>query len=198
MIPYGHNYKAPDLLVSIYLHCCFHWFEELPKHNPYNRSDKSSPLPTVNTILPHFSKLHISHTIESKTSVPQVTGTSQKTNLGFLTILLLGNSPQPVEVSLFFLSFSCFQLMETSLSTAVCALVFDKVNWRFCQIFLFLMYNFAISKHLWSTSLPQITEINTFSLQRLVLSGTQNFRWFYSSYWLTLYWWEGSSCRHIL
>lgn len=60
------------------------------------------------------------------------------------------------------------------------------------------MYNFAISEHLRSTSLPWITEINTFSLQRLVLSGTWSFRWFYSSCWLTPQWWEDSSCRYIL
>lgn len=78
---------------------------ELPKHSPYKRPDKTSPLPTVNTILPHFSKPHISYMIKCETYVPQLTGTSQKTNLGFLTILLLGNSPQPAEVSLLFLSF---------------------------------------------------------------------------------------------
>lgn len=44
--------------------------------------------------LPHFSKPHISYLTESEISVPQLTGTSQKTNQGFLTFLLLENSPQ--------------------------------------------------------------------------------------------------------
>lgn len=58
-------------------------------------------------MLYHFSKPHISYLTESETSVPQLTGTIQKTNQGFLTFLLLGKNPQPAEVPFFFLFF-CF------------------------------------------------------------------------------------------
>lgn len=101
MNTYGCDYKASNMIVSIYSRCCFHWSEELPKHSPYNRPDKSSYLPIVKTILPHFSKPHISYMIISETSVFHLTGTSQKTNLGFLTILLLGNSRQKYPFSFF-------------------------------------------------------------------------------------------------
>lgn len=154
MITYGCDYKASNLMVSIYLHCCFHWFEQPPKHCPYNRSDKKfSSYNSKYNFTPFFKTSHLLP--DKKWNFCASVNRYKPENKPRISDNLIARKQPTACRSIPFLSSLFLFLIDGSMSFHSClCLTFDKVNWRFHQIFLFLMYNFAISKHLWSTSLP--------------------------------------------